>query len=187
MSVPIAGQWLNYLEDQFEFAEALPEHIRSALLVRLFSRDHGWHQVERWQSRWPEIELDPGDQSIQNLIAKSRVYVVSYNGTPFHESLALGVPTIMYWNPEHFELRDAAAPSFSHLERAGILHYSPVSAAKKVAEIWDDPDGWWASAQVLSALSLFSEEQNQSPDSIADRVTETLREIMDAPKPGIET
>lgn len=187
MSVPIAGQWLDYLEDQFKFVEALPEHIRSALLVRLFSRDHGWHQVERWQCRWPEIELDPGDQSIHNLIAKSRVYVVSYNGTPFHESLALGVPTIMYWNPEHFELRDAAASSFSHLEKAGILHYSPVSAAKKVVEIWDDPDGWWASAQVLSALSLFSEEQNQSPDSVVGRVTETLREIMDAPKPGVDT
>jgi putative transferase (TIGR04331 family) len=93
----------------------------------------------------------------------------------------------MYWNPEHFELRDAAAPSFSHLERAGILHYSPVAAAKKVAEIWDDPDGWWASTQVLSALNLFSEEQNQSPDSIVDRVAETLREIMDAPKPDCET
>jgi putative transferase (TIGR04331 family) len=187
MSLPIAGQWLDYLEDQFKFVEALPEHIRSALLVRLFYHDHGWDQEERWQCRWPEIELDPGHQSIHNLIAKSRVYIVSYNGTPFHESLALGVPTIMYWNPEHFELRDAAAPSFSHLERAGILHYSPVSAAKKVAEIWDDPDGWWASTQVLSALNLFSEEQNQSPDSVVDRVAETLREIMDAPKPDCET
>jgi hypothetical protein len=62
-----------------------------------------------------------------------------------------------------------------------------VSAAKKVAEIWDDPDGWWASTQVLSALNLFSEEQNQSPDNIVDRVAETLREIMDAPKPDCET
>jgi putative transferase (TIGR04331 family) len=86
----------------------------------------------------------------------------------------------MFWNPELFELRDAAVPSFSYLERAGILHYSPVSAANKVTEVWDDPDGWWASTQVVSALNLFSEEQNQSPVSLVDRVVRTLREVMDA-------
>jgi putative transferase (TIGR04331 family) len=180
ISAPIAGQWLETLEDQFSFVEALPEHIRSAFLVRLSRHDCDWDQVERWQCRCPEIELDRGDQSIHNLIAKSRVYVVSYNGTAFLESLALGVPTIMFWNPELFELRDAAVPSFSYLERAGILHYSPASAANKVTEVWDDPDGWWASTQVVSALNLFSEEQNQSPVSLVDRVVRTLREVMDA-------
>ena len=62
----------------------------------------------------------------------------------------------MFWNPEHWEIRETAQPFYSNLKKANILFDSPESAAKHLNTIWDDIEGWWESENVITARKSFT-------------------------------
>lgn len=154
-SAPAASQWLDYFEEQSRFVTALPENLRAQLLVRLYSHDYGWCQRERWKDRFPQICLDDGNISINSLIKKSRLYISTYNSTTFLESLAMNIPTIMFWDPKQWELCGSAQPYFDQLKKVGVFHESPESAAGKLAEIWDDVPRWWNQPEIQTTRQHF--------------------------------
>ncbi len=164
-SSPMASQWLGYFEDQCRFVEALPKALREQLLVRLYSHDCGWDQKQRWQDRFPQICLDDGMIPIAGLIEKSRIYISTYNATTFLESLAMDIPTIMFWNPNHWELRDSAIPYFEKLKEVGVFHESPESAACQMARVWDDVAGWWTQSDVQEARLSFCKRFSRVPNN----------------------
>ncbi len=182
ISQPHAGQWLENMEDQFTFVEALTEDLRSSLLVRLFKTDYGWDQAKRWNDRCPGVELDLGYRPIRDLYLHARVVLCPYGATPFMEAFAMDIPTIMFWNPEHWELRPDARPAFELLAEAGILFRRPADAARKLSEVWDDVDGWWTSTPVRSARQQFCELYNWTPDDLVERVVGALRRVVSAPQ-----
>ncbi len=181
MSQPHAGQWLGYLEDQFSFVEALTGDLRSSLLVRLYRTDYGWDQLERWSDRCPDVEIEEGYTPIRDLLLHTRVVLCTYNATTFLESFAMDIPTIMFWNPEHWELRQDAVLAFELLEDAGLLFRRPADAARKLSEVWDDVDGWWTSAPVRSARQQFCELYNWTSGDLVERVADALRRVVSAP------
>lgn len=152
---PLASQWLDYFEDQCQFTASLPANLRNSLIVRLYSQDMGWCQKERWQQRFPHVRLDNGKTSMSSLIKHSRLYISSYNATTFLESLSMNIPTVMFWNPKHWELRDEVVPYFNRLKEVGIFHETPESAATKVVEIWDNVSSWWNQPEIQEAREYF--------------------------------
>lgn len=176
-STPVASQWIDYFTDQFSFVEHLPQSIRDALTVRLYSQDWGWDQAYRWQDRFPELRLDDGRSDINLLIRQSRLYISTYNATTFLESFTMNIPTVIYWNPNHWELRDSAVPCFEELRRVGIFHETPESAAHHVAAIWGDVGAWWSNSDVQAVLERFKTSYCRSPDDLVDTLDGVLREV----------
>ncbi len=154
-SVFVAGQYLDYFADQITFAQSLPAHLRSELTVRLFPVDWGLDQRERWADRFPEIVLDSAEKPLTDAITATRICVCTYNATTFLESFSMDIPTVMHWNPNHWELRDAAQPYFDDLKRVGVFHESAGSAARHVASIWADVDAWWGDPEVKRVVGRF--------------------------------
>jgi len=181
-SVPVASQWLNYFEDQSRFVAALPQHLREQLLVRLYSHDYGWRQKQRWQDRFPQIRLEDGVAPMASLIEKSRLYISTYNATTFLESLAMDIPTIMFWNPKHWELCDSAIPYFERLKAVGIFHETPESAAQQMARVWDDVATWWNSERVQTVRGEFCHRYSRMPDKLLDNLEQVLRQIARLPR-----
>lgn len=177
-SVIVARQWLDFLEDQFSFVERLPIYIQNALTIRLYAQDWGWSQAARWRDRFPEVYLDDGHSNINELIGQSRLYIATYNATTFLESFAMNVPTIIYWNPCHWELREAAVPYFEELKRVGIFHETPESAARQVTAIWDDVDAWWGCSAVQEVVENFKRRYCFQPDNLLERVEQALQETI---------
>ncbi len=161
-AVPLSSQILNYFEDQYQFVEAIPHPMQENVLVRLFKQDFGLSQNQRWQDRLPEIKLDNGAVSMTALISKSRLFISTYNSTTFLETLSLNVPTIIFWNPDHWELREDALPYFESLKNCGIFHETPHAAAAKVAEVYDDVKGWWNQQDIQEARRSFCERYSRS-------------------------
>ena len=152
---PTYDQRLNgYQTDQFRFVKALPESLQNRVVVRLYY-DYGNCQKARWQDNCPQVELAPFSLPYEPLLRKNRLFIATYNGTTFLESLSRDIPTIMFWNPEHWELQPSAQPSFDRLKAVGIFHETPESAAAKVAEVWDDVPGWWNQPEVQEAREYF--------------------------------
>ncbi len=163
-----AGQWLQYLDEQCRFAQALPAKLREQLLVRLYSQDNRLSQKQRWQERIPEIHIDEGIQPMSDLLKKTRIYISTYNATTYLESLSLNFPTIIFWNPKHWELRPSAHPYFEQLKSVGIFHETPESAAKQMTAVWDDVSSWWHSPSVQSVRRAFCEQYAHIPDAPLD-------------------
>lgn len=177
-SVPVAaGQWQSYFDDQCRFVQALPEGLRDQLLIRLFPQDWGYYQKQRWQDRFPDIQLDEGVQPMAALMKNTRLYISTYNSTTYLESMSLNFPTLMFWNTKHWELRDSALPFFEKLKSVGIFHDTPESAARQMAEVWDDVAGWWQSAAVQLVRSEFCERYAHTPEKPIDDMEKLFREI----------
>jgi putative transferase (TIGR04331 family) len=162
-SVPIAGQWTEYFEDQKKFILALPPYIKDQLLVRLYDLDRGWAVTERWRDFMPNIRIDEGGDSIESLVRRCRICISTYNSTTFLESMAMNIPTIAFWNERHWELNRDAKISFDILKTVGILHNSPKSAAQHLENIWDDVMSWWASDLVQAARKDFVTKYSSIP------------------------
>lgn len=174
----VSRQWLDYFDDQCAFVQNLPKTIRGALTVRLHSEDYGWEQASRWRECFPNLSLDDGQSNINDLIRRSRLYVATYNATTYLESFTMNIPTVIYWNPNHWELRSSATPYFEDLKRVGIFHDTPKSAADHVAAIWDDIETWWTSPAVEEALERFKARYCYLPKDLLDRVHTTLNEVI---------
>lgn len=162
-AAPIARQLLDYFDEQKRLINALPVAIRKSVLLRLYPQDFGWEQKRRWLDVYPDLQIDEGQQDIRTLIGKSRLYISTYNATTYLESLTWDIPTIMFWNPAHWELNDEAQPYFDLLKSAGLFHETPESAAKQMAAVWDDVEGWWQSPRVQSARQMFCEQYARTP------------------------
>lgn len=177
-SVMVSRQWLDYFEDQCIFVESLPPAVRDVLTVRLYSQDYGWDQVSRWRERLPSVQLDDGRSKIDTLISRSRLYISTYNATTYLESLSMNIPTIVFWNPAHWELRESAKPYFEDLKRVGIFHETPESAAGHVAAIWDNVPAWWESAELQDTVARFKSRYCSLPDDLVGQVESALHEVM---------
>jgi putative transferase (TIGR04331 family) len=92
------------------------------------------------------------------MMSRTRIYIATYNATTYLESLLWNVPTIIFWNPNHWELRPEAKENYELLKSVGIFHESPLSAAAKINEVWDDVDLWWRSDAVQAARVQFCHE-----------------------------
>jgi putative transferase (TIGR04331 family) len=184
-SITVAGQYLQYLEDQYEFVNRLPERIRRRLLVRLYRNPWPtpfWSQSARMRERLPDVRFDDGWSPIDDLIRQSRLYISTYNATTFLESLSMNVPTVVFWNPQHWEVRDSARKYLELLEKAGIFHPSPLSAARHVELVWDDVMSWWNSASVRTAIGAFVDRFSRTPDHLIDRLAAVIKDVRQSPR-----
>lgn len=177
-SSTIGPQWLEYQNDQYRFIECLPELLQKAVTVRLVPWDWGWDQASRWADKFPTIKIDSGFTKIDKLINNSRIYIATYNATTFLESFNINIPTIIFWDPNYWELRESAVPFFNKLKRVGIFHENPESAAKMVDEIWHDVDSWWNSKEVKEVVNLFKKEYCDSSTKLVDNLESTLKQVM---------
>lgn len=149
-----------YQEDQFRFVERLPEAVKRALTVRLHAeyRKMSWGDAERWRRRLPAVVLEEGTARLSALIRRSRLVVHTYDSTGVLENLALDIPTLCFWAGGTRHLRASAVPVYGLLLDAGILHATPESAARKVADVWDDVGAWWRSEGVQGPRTKFIEQ-----------------------------
>ena len=147
----------NYSTDQRKFIEKLQKIPREQLTIRM----HGgscyarWSEIDRWRDFDPDLKIETGAKPIAKLIAKSRLVIHSYDSTGILETLSQNIPTLVFWQNGLDHLRDSAKPYYQLLVDAGIVHFTPESAAAKVNEVWGNVEGWWSKNVVQEARKQF--------------------------------
>ena len=160
-AVVSAIQWTEYFDDQLKFVNGLDEKIIRKTTVRTPGDDYGCCQADRWTDKKNGFKVNienEYEESFNDSIANSRLVVSTYNATTFLETMALNIPTVIFWNPKHWELRDEAIDDFEDLKRVGILYHSSEACAKHVSAIWSDVSSWWESNTVQSARTKFCDK-----------------------------
>lgn len=173
-SMMLSSQVLDYFNDQFRFIDALTNNVREEIRVRLYQSDYGWEQKSRWLDRYPSILLDDGNLPMWKVASQCRLFIGTYNATTYIEALSQNFPTVMFWNPSHWEVKPEAQPFFDKLRDAGIFHESPESAAKHVSRIWNDIPGWWQSETVQVARESFCDAYAVSLPDLIGRLKKIL-------------
>lgn len=151
---PIGSQLESYFQSQIAFIGFLSKDLQSQLIVRLYPGDFGMNVRHLIKETFPWVKFDSsGDY--HDAIRDAKVVVIDHASTTFLEALSLNVPTILFWDPKLWEMRDEASPYFNKLIEAGILHSGPLEAGRRLKEISSNPELWWQSEKVQSTRREF--------------------------------
>ena len=164
-SAPLGPQFKEYFDWQQRFVSWLPKHLRAHLLWRSHHHDYGWAGTDRLKDRFPDLRFDDIRRSFRDGMKRARLLVIDNNATTFLEALAWNKPSVLFWDPKRWEVRDSAASFFDALRDAKVLHDTPESAAAHVATVYEDPWSWWGSETVQAARKrVVQNYANNDPD-----------------------
>ena len=175
-SIPLSSQWIDYLDDQMEFYENLPDQIISNVTIRLYPHDYEWSQFQRWKERFPDSKIDKCEENFNNVISNTDLMISGWNTTAYLESRLSNVPTIIFWEPGYFEIRNDAKELFKKLKKVGIFHDNPISAVNHVNNIWGDIDTWWNDPDVINARNEFTHKYVCS-NNVLERLCSVFKDI----------
>ena len=74
------------------------------------------------------------------------------------ECIAAERPAICFWQNELNDFADYVIKDFKQMERVGLIHFTPESAAKHVNKHWDDVLSWWNNPEVKCVRQDFAEK-----------------------------
>ena len=150
----------QYFQDQQSLVARLAANARQELTIRLHgtARYLRWNEEARWGDWDPALKLELGHVPIDNLIADSRLIIHSYDSTGILETLSANIPTLAFWQNRLDHLRDSAIPYYQLLVDAKIIHFSPITIADMVNEVWEHVDSWWQQEDVQQARELFCKQ-----------------------------
>lgn len=156
-SVPTAGQFLNYINFQVQLTKLLEPSLLNLFRMRLDSADFGWNMLERFAENGLSNNIETNEKKLFNRLKECRLCIVPHNATVFLETFTSNFPTILFWNPKYYEIRETAREYFDELKRVGILHYSPESASVLLNKIYHNPNEWWMQEEIQVAKDRFCE------------------------------
>ena len=174
-SVPISSQWIYYFENQVNFVEKLCKPISDKLIVRLDKNDFGWSPLQRWKDKFQSLTCNHAQGSLKNCLKTCKIAVSSYNSTTYLETINLGIPTVIFWDPQYFEIRESAIPYFNDLKSVGIFHESPQSAANHINKVWNDVESWWNSEEVKKIVNSFQDNFSKVSNNLVEKIEDQIR------------
>jgi putative transferase (TIGR04331 family) len=147
----------DYFTEQLAFVTRLDVAVRNELTIRLHAqyRNLKWNELDRWNEFDSSLKVDTGQSPINDLLAKNRLIVHSYDSTGILETLSLNIPTLAFWQNEFDHLRESVKPYYQLLLDAGIIHFSVDSISTKVNEVWDNVEVWWSQPEIQQARVEF--------------------------------
>jgi putative transferase (TIGR04331 family) len=183
----IATQMEAYIEWKLRFLDAIPSMLRKQIMMRPHPAviDHPCTLQERIGCKWPEVRWDEQHDFVK-LLERTRVAVIDYCGGPLLEALAANVPTLAFWDPKRWEVRDEAQPYFDDLRKVGILWDSPEAAAVKLAVVYDTVESWWASEATQDARQRFADRYALTHPDWVEPWSQALREEVSVSRHGMQ-
>jgi len=84
-----------------------------------------------------------------------KIHVCNYLGTSWLESIACGIPTIVFFDKSKQCFRKNVTEIINELIKVGIIHTAPESAAEHLNNVYDDLDKWWESDDLKEVKTKF--------------------------------
>ena len=133
--------------------------LNSQIIGNLKIRPKGlgsWETKERYIEQFGKDIISNESTQIKDF-DDSKIVICSYPQTSLAESMYAGIPTILLLKKGIWECQSIFDELFAELERAKILYFDPIKAAQHLENIYDDPELWWESTEVLYAREKFNE------------------------------
>ncbi len=144
------------------FYNSLPNFLKNALTLRHYINGMGSFDSRQWPlaKKIPSAE----GNNIANM-QKTRVLVVDYLASSLGQALIMNVPCLWIYSPLEYRYPQPTKELFLQLELTGILHKTPESAARFLAEHWESIPEWWCSAEVQKARATVAQLELGAPSA----------------------
>lgn len=92
---------------------------------------------------------------LEKCINSAKIVVCVYPQTTFSNAMYSEVPTILFFNKDHYIFHDKFSKLIQQLVKNKIIFYDPRLAAIHLNEIWKNPYDWYNSYEVKKVRNLF--------------------------------
>lgn len=153
---PVGSRFARNLDDSINFLRELD--FGDKAFVRFPNKDYDWNVEQIFSESGLKFSTSPSAINFRKEICKYKLNVFNYLGTTWTESMALDLPTVVFFDSEVYSFKEEFLPLISSLERVGILFNSSDKAAIHVKEVYESVDEWWAREDVQDARNEFLEK-----------------------------
>lgn len=144
---------MNDFNQKINFINLL--NIRNKLKLRIRPYPNkGWELKKRYIDLYGEKIISTNKKILQDYEMSSFI-ICSYPQTTFSEAMHSGIPTIMLYNEDYWELDEVFSELVFELKKSKIVHSQAITAAKHVNDVGDNPQKWWESDETLKARNFF--------------------------------
>ena len=179
-SVPVSRmQNMKYFEEIRIFISSLSDGSSEHLEILPHSLDDKW-EMDAKKILDSAIRKKGKSGSLKGLLYVldgARLHICTYNATTFLETLALNFPTLIFWNPQYFELNAEASEFFEILARANIFWTDPAEAAVFVNSIVHDVESWWFSSETQLAVEKFTERYVVCGEDTLKNIVKIMKDV----------
>ena len=154
-SIPMGPLVLDGYEQKKELIQKLSERTRSIFKVRP-SPLGKWETAERYKHTFGDniISREP---TLVSTILNSRLVICAYPQTTFSEAMFSGVPTMILYVEEFWEVQPIYYELIETLKESKIIHTSVSSAVKHIESVIENPMEWWNETQTILARKKFND------------------------------
>lgn len=174
-SIFISGQFIKYIYDQYKFINSIKfnNNIYSKLVVRFYHKaDYNWGEKKFLANSFENLRIDT-NKNITNSLKTCKIFVSTYNATTFLEALYNNIPTIIFWNSQHWELNEQVKIFFNDFKKNNIFFDKPDEAANFIIQNYNNIHSWWFSKKIQKLRVLFL--NNYCKNSQIDNLYKTLK------------
>lgn len=156
-SSPQAKQCIEYRKNKLGFITTLNyRHLRN-LYYRPYFNNYGCLDDEMYLKQIiPDLNVLKGN--LNTSLYTCNLLIMDHPGTTFNLAMAAKIPTICFWNKNHFPLSKQSDKYFQSLKEVGVLFETGEDAAHKVNIIVDDVQSWWNEGIVQEAVKDWTRE-----------------------------
>jgi len=147
----------NYRDEKIRFIESLEnENIKNLFYRPYYSEIDSYPEKSFLKNKVPSIRFI--DDNFDKRLVKAKCVIIDHPGTTFEISLAINIPTLLFWNKSSWLQTDEGEQVLEMLEEAKIFHPNGKSAATFLNSISNNIDSWWNSKEVKDAKNHYQKQ-----------------------------
>ncbi len=167
----------KYVSDLIKIVKNLDSDLGNIFKYRLYHTNYnrGVYGIKTEFERNNLYDYIDDKNDFYSSLCDSRLAIITYhpNATAL-ETLAANFPTLLFWNPEVFEINQTSMPFFIELEKVGVFHTTIESLTGHLKDVYMDIDTWWFSTSVQRAVKMFCTEFALTSDNFVEAWTSEL-------------
>ena len=176
---PQSSLMVHEFEQKTKFIDTLNEKVCINFRIRPYSREGWWLTSNRYADMYGDAILSNNKKIFQDFL-QSKMVICSYPETTFLEAMHSGVPTILLYTEEYWELHPDYNELIKEMKRVNIIHSDPIMAANHINMVHENPFEWWNRDDTVKARNMFLDACSVSSENpIADWADFFKKELLE--------
>jgi putative transferase (TIGR04331 family) len=157
-SLPQVYQWLRYRKSKinlFDYLYSKPELWENFYYRPYFTESDSFIDKSFFLNKYPTVKILQGN--LHEKLLRCKLVILDHPGTTLNICLSANIPTICFWEKEHFIFNIESEILFNILSKNQMLFFSTEELINFIDNNESKISEWWNSTIVQNARKLWCE------------------------------